>query len=90
MINKLLLCATVLVAGCTTVVPVKQKFPEVPQILMEKCEPLSTIDKTSVVFSEFLSTVAVNYTKYHTCAAVVSAWQDWYRDQKKISDDLNK
>jgi hypothetical protein len=93
MTKKLLLfCvpAVLFLAGCSTTVPVKQKFPEAPAVLMEKCEPLETIDQPSIVFSEFLKTVTKNYTKYHSCAKLIEAWQEWYVEQKKISDELNK
>lgn len=88
--NLLTLSAIIFLSGCGMTVPVKQQFPDVPQILMEKCPALNTIDKDQVVFSEFLTTVTENYTKYHSCAAVVSAWQEWYLAQKKISDEINK
>lgn len=91
MIKKLLtISAIIFVSGCNQTVPVKQQFPNIPQVLMEKCPALSTIDKDQVVFSEFLTTVTENYTKYHSCAAVVEAWQIWYIEQKKISDEINK
>jgi PBP1b-binding outer membrane lipoprotein LpoB len=94
MSKKLLLfCTTLcilLLAGCSTTVPVKQKFPDAPKVLMEKCEPLETIEQPSIVFSEFLKTVTKNYTKHHSCAKLVEAWQEWYTEQKKISDELNK
>ena len=79
-----------LTTGCSTTVPVKQKFPDAPNVLMEKCEPLSTIDQPTIVFSEFLKTVTNNYTKHHSCSKIVEAWQQWYTEQKKISDELNK
>lgn len=90
--NKLLLFCVSLstLSGCTTFLPVKQKFPEAPSVLMEKCEPLSTIDKPEIVFSEFLKVVTENYTKRHSCAKLVEAWQEWYIEQKKISDKVNK
>jgi hypothetical protein len=88
--NILLLCAILLLSGCATPVPVKQKFPEAPAMLLEKCVSLEKIEKEEVYFSEFLTTVTKNYTKYHTCAKMVEAWQEWYKDQKAISDELNK
>jgi hypothetical protein len=86
----LLFCAVVLISGCSTTVPVKQKFPDTPAVLMEKCPPLDKIEGDAVVFSEFLKVVTGNYTKYHTCAKMLEAWQLWYTEQKKISDELNK
>lgn len=94
MSKKLLLfcvaLSTLFMSGCSTTVPVKQKFPEAPSVLMEKCDPLSTIDQPTIVFSEFLKTVTNNYTKHHSCSKIVEAWQQWYTEQKKISDELNK
>jgi len=89
--NKLLLfCTIIFLSGCSTLLPVKQKFPEVPTQLMTKCEPLSTIDEPKVVFSEFLKVVTENYTKRHSCAKLVEYWQEWYIEQKKIFDETNK
>jgi hypothetical protein len=86
----LLFCVTVLLTGCATPVPVKQKFPEAPMMLMEKCPPLEKIEGNTILFSEFLKVVTRNYTKYHDCAKMLEAWQLWYTEQKKISDELNK
>lgn len=86
----LLFCVAVLLTGCATPVPVKQKFPEVPATLMEKCVPLEKIEGDTIMFSDFLKVVTRNYTKYHNCAKMIEAWQLWYTEQKKISDDLNK
>ena len=92
MSKKLLLfcVASLFLAGCSTTVPVKQKFPEAPAVLLEKCDNLETIDTPTIVFSEFLKHVTKNYTKHHSCSKVVEAWQQWYTEQKKISDELNK
>jgi len=88
--NILLFCAFVIVlSGCSTTVPVKQNFPDAPKILMEKCEPLHTIDQPDVVFSEFLKTVTKNYTKHHNCAKLVEAWQEWHQRQKEIFEKTN-
>lgn len=89
--NILLFCVVLLISGCATqAVPVKQKFPEAPAVLLEKCPPLDKIESEEVVFSEFLKTVTNNYTKYHTCAKMLEAWHEWYKDQKTITDELNK
>jgi hypothetical protein len=90
--NILLLCVIGLLSGCATVqpVPVKQKFPEAPNILLEKCPPLDKIESETILFSEFLKVVTNNYTKYHNCAKMIEAWQQWYVEQKDISNELNK
>lgn len=84
----LLFCAILLV-GCTTTKPVTQKFPEAPEILMEKCPSLETLDQPKVLISDLMRTVTRNYMKYHSCGDLVEAWQKWYSDQKKIFEDVN-
>lgn len=78
----------VLLTGCSTTVPVKRTFPAVPEILLKECDPLSAINKPEVKLSELMDTVSKNYAKYHGCAAVVDAWQEWYKDQKQVFDDV--
>jgi hypothetical protein len=88
---KLIIVAVALVlAGCTTPVPLKSKFPTPPDILLVDCGPLNTIDKETVLLSEFLQTVRSNYEKYHNCADLVVEWQNWYKEQKSLYDDTNK
>lgn len=85
----ILLAATGLVlAGCSTTVPVKRTFPVVPEALLKECGALATINKPEVKLSELMDTVAKNYGKYHECAAVNEAWQEWYLEQKKVFDEL--
>lgn len=79
-----------LLSGCSTIVPVSQPFPKAPDELMQKCSALDTIDKPTILLSEFITTVTKNYGKSHSCAATVEGWIDWYTDQKKIFDQVNK
>jgi hypothetical protein len=77
-----------LITGCSTAVPVTQKFPDAPDMLKEKCPPLRTIAGEKITIIEFTKTVSENYTTYHQCAGKNDAWIDWYRQQKKIWDDV--
>jgi hypothetical protein len=79
----------ILLTGCSTTVPVKRTFPVVPELLLKECEPLNTINKQEVKLSELMDTVSKNYSKYHSCAAVTDAWQEWYKEQKKVFDEVN-
>ena len=88
--NILLFCTMLLLAGCSTTVPVKQSFPEAPEVLMEKCVTLELIEKPSVLLSELIGIITKNYMKYHECASTVENWQAWYQEQKKINNNLNK
>lgn len=79
---------SLVLAGCSTTVPVKRNFPAVPEALLKECGALGTINKPEVKLSELMDTVAKNYGKYHECAAVNEAWQDWYKEQKKVFDEV--
>lgn len=85
----LIVISAVVLMGCNTA-PVIPTFPHPPEELLQPCEPLSTIDKSEVLLSEFTKTVVHNYGKYHTCAAIVEAWQEWYKENSKIFNEVNK
>ena len=76
-----------LLSACSTAVPVAQKFPDAPDMLMEKCPQLKTIAGEKISIVDFTKTVSENYTTYYQCAAGKEAWIDWYSQQKKIWDD---
>ena len=84
------LLLTLILVGCGTATPVMQKFPESSDTLKTACPKLKTIDKDTVVISEFTRTVTENYKTYHSCAAQVDAWIEWYETQKKIFEDAQK
>lgn len=84
-ITTALLCA--MLAGCGSI-PVIPPFPVAPPELLEVCGPLNTIETPEVKLSELMKVVGNNYTKYHSCSAVVSAWQEWYTEQKKINEEI--
>lgn len=84
---KILLLA-LLLAGCSTVVPVTQKFPEAPGLQSTTACP--TLDKLGEMpkLSDVAKTVTINYTEYYTCAVKLDAWIEWYQKQKIISEGL--
>lgn len=84
------MAAAVMLTACTTTVPVTAKFPEAPEVLLVECDKLDKIGKDKVVFSEFLTVVVGNYSKYHMCAAQNAAWKEWYAKQKEIFESVNK
>jgi hypothetical protein len=77
-----------LITACSTAVPLTQNFPDAPDLLMEKCPELKIIAGEKVSIVEFTRTVSENYTTYHQCAGRTDAWIDWYREQKKIWEQL--
>lgn len=78
-----------ILAGCTTSVPVKRNFPEAPPSLKQKCEELKTVDvKDRVLITDMLKVVVQNYTLYYECSIKVDGWNEWYDEQKKIFDSV--
>ena len=77
-----------LLAGCTTTVPVKQKFPNASPELMKKCESLKKIEGDKVAITDMLKVIVHNYSLYPECSTKVDGWQDWYNEQKKIFDNV--
>jgi hypothetical protein len=77
-----------LLAGCSTVVPVKQKFPNATPELMKKCESLKKVEGDKVAITDMLKVIVQNYSLYHECSTKVDGWQDWYNEQKKIFDSV--
>ena len=74
--------------ACSTTVPVRQKFPDVPKALIEKCESLKKIEGDRVAITEMLKVVVQNYGMYYECAAKVDGWNDWYLEQKRIYESI--
>jgi hypothetical protein len=84
---KYLLIA-LLIAGCSTTVPVTQKFPNATPELMKKCESLRKVEGEKVAITEMLKVIVQNYSLYYECSTKVDGWQDWYNEQKKIFDSV--
>ena len=81
------LVTLLLLVGCSTTVPVKQKFPNATPELMKQCEALRKIEGDRVSITEMLKTVVNNYALYHECSAKVDGWHDWYKSQKEIFEN---
>lgn len=86
---KTVLVATlsVLLVGCSTVVPVKAKFPDAPETLLGKCPELKKLDSQPKL-SDISKTIAQNYTTYHECSVKNDAWIEWYKVQKQIFESV--
>jgi hypothetical protein len=75
--------------GCSTTVPVKIRFPEAPETLLEKCQELNKAKENSSL-SEIIKTVTSNYSLYHECAAKHESFIEWYHVQKKTFEGSKK
>jgi hypothetical protein len=79
-----------LATGCSTTVPVTAKFPSIPEVLLENCPQLKTIDGENVSIIDYTKTVTINYTTYHECALKTNSWIEWYQKQKVIFEKVGK
>lgn len=80
------LLIVLLLAGCSTTVPVARKFPNSTPELMKQCESLKKIEGNQVSITDMLKVVVHNYSLYYECSTKVDGWQEWYNEQKKIFD----
>lgn len=85
---KYVLALAVLLSGCSTVVPIEKKFPVAPQVLLERCPDLLTVDDGKNSLRDMLKIVIQNYATYYQCAERTHGWQDWYKEQKKIYEGV--
>jgi len=85
---KYLTCVLlILISGCSTVVPVTAKFPEVPTKLQVKCPQLEKLKDESKL-SEVSKTITMNYSTYYECAVKLDSWIEWYQVNKIIFEGL--
>lgn len=85
---KILLISLLLLAGCSTTVPITAKFPEAPGIQAKNaCPNLRQLEDTAQL-SDVAKIITVNYTEYYQCAVKVDAWIEWYQIQKHIFEKV--
>jgi hypothetical protein len=77
-----------LLAGCSTTVPVARKFPEIPDVMMVTCPPLTQIKEGTTKLSEVITVVTDNYFEYHKCSDKNDLWIEWYKLQKQNFDQV--
>jgi hypothetical protein len=83
----ILVAFTVIMTACSTTVPVKAKFPDVPERLLSKCPQLEKL-KDDAKLSDISKTVTINYSTYYECAVKSDAWIEWYQIQKNIFESV--
>lgn len=75
------------IIGCSTTVPVKPKFPEAPKYGLEQCPRLLKLNNDAKL-SDVASNIIYNYSTYYECDLKNDAWIEWYRNQKRIYEDV--
>jgi predicted component of type VI protein secretion system len=82
-----IVAALTILSGCSTTVPVKAKFPELPERLQVKCPTLEKV-KEEAKLSDIAKTLNVNYSTYYECAVKHDAILEWYQTQKRIFESV--
>jgi hypothetical protein len=82
------LLIALLLSGCSTLVPVKQSFPELPSELAVECPNLKQLPADTKKLSDVVSNVSENYGTYYECQARKEAWVEWYKAQRQIYDGV--
>ena len=82
------LLIALLLTGCSTLVPVKAKFPELPSELAIECPDLKQLPPDTKKLSDVVSNVSENYSTYYECQARKEAWVEWYKSQKQIYEGV--
>ena len=84
---KKILILSLLLSGCMSV-PVARKFPEIPDVLMLPCPPLTQIKEGTTELSGVVEVVTDNYYEYHKCSDKHDLWIEWYKAQKEIFNSI--
>ncbi len=85
--KKFIMVIAIGLTGCSTAVPVVQKFPDAPEALRTACKQLKQVSENESL-SQITKTISENYSLYHECAIKQESWIDWYNSQKKIFDGV--
>jgi hypothetical protein len=84
------LLTVVMLAGCSTAVPVTVRFPDAPgRLATTPCPPLKKLEDTAGI-SDVSRTVTNNYTLYYECVTKTDAWIEWYQIQRQIFEQVQK
>ena len=82
------LLVVLLLSSCSTLVPVKATFPDVPSELAIDCPVLKQLPADTNKLSDVVSNVSENYSTYYECQAKHEAWGIWYKEQRRISEEI--
>ena len=82
------LLLALLLTGCSTLLPVAPKWPDVPKEVSETCPTLKETPKDTTKLSVVVDTVVQNYSTYYECQAKQEAWTIWYKEQRRIYEEV--
>ena len=85
--TAVIILALAVLSGCSTTVPVKARFPDLPERLQVRCPSLEKV-KDEAKLSDIAKTLNVNYSTYYECAVKHDAMIEWYQTQKRIFESV--
>ena len=83
-----ILILALLLTGCSTLVPTRPSWPEVPKEISAGCPELKKVPEGTEKLSDVVGTVTENYGTYYECRVKQEAWIEWYNRQKKIFEEV--
>ena len=86
----ILLLSCILLAACSTTVPIGHTLPDMPKEISEKCPLLQNVSDGEEKLSELLKVININYGLYYECLTKQESLVEWYSKQKQIHDDIHK
>ncbi len=85
---KHLLIVCVLLAGCSTSVPVKRNFPAADAVMFEPAPALKPLPTDTKDLDQLISNSVENYGEYRKLVKKYEMWQEWYNKQKENFDKV--
>ena len=81
------LVALSFLTACSTPTPVRPSWPAAPNEIQQPCAPLKQLESTATM-RDLMMTVIDNYAAYYHCSSKTNTWQDWYKEHKKIFEEV--
>lgn len=84
----LMLFIVAMCSGCSTPVPVTQKFPAADPVMLEPAPQLVPLPKDTVELDKLIENTAENYGRYYELTRRLELWQQWYQKQRNIFESV--
>ena len=87
-ISLILIVNLMILPGCSTTVPLQEKFPQAPKELLQPAPNLKSLSSDKKTLADLLENANENYGTYYETKAKLNAWIEWYNKQKKIFEGV--
>ena len=83
-----LIILLLLLAACSTPVPVQRHFPQAPAELLQPAPALKPLPANTTELSVLIDNANENYSTYRVLREHYEAWQQWYQEQRANFDSV--